>query len=299
MLIRERLERCDFSNSEQTVIQYILKKKLAIKDMTTKEIAAQTYASPSTLVRIAHKMGYSGWNELKEAYLKEEEYLVTHFCHIDANLPFEKGDSIMSIANKIAILKKESIDDTLSLVTHDDLQSAIQIIRKSSYINIFAVSNNLLITQEFKHNMSRIRKRVEVHTLQSEIVFNACLADPTSCAIIISYSGETDILIRSIKALKANHIPIIVISSIGNNTAKQLADCILHITTREKLYSKIATFSTDTAIIYLLDVIYSCIFALDYDQNLETKINASRIIESGRFSNIDILKESDDINQND
>lgn len=147
--------------------------------------------------------------------------------------------------------------------------------------------------------MSRIRKRVEVHTLQSEIVFNACLADPTSCAIIISYSGETDILIRSIKALKANHIPIIVISSIGNNTAKQLADCILHITTREKLYSKIATFSTDTAIIYLLDVIYSCIFALDYDQNLETKINASRIIESGRFSNIDILKESDDINQND
>lgn len=295
MLIRERLERCDFSNSEQTVIQYILKKNLAIKDMTTKEIAAQTYTSPSTLVRIAHKMGYSGWNELKEAYLKEEDYLVTHFCHIDANLPFEKGDSIMSIANKIAILKKESIDDTLSLITHDDLQSAIQIIRKSSYVNIFAVSNNLLITQEFKHNMSRIKKRVEVHSLQSEIVFNACLADPTSCAIIISYSGETDILIRSIKALKANHIPIIVISSIGNNTAKQLADCILHITTREKLYSKIATFSTDTAIIYLLDVIYSCIFALDYDQNLETKINASRIIESGRFSNIDILKESDDI----
>lgn len=299
MLIRERLERCDFSNSEQTVIQYILKKNLAIKDMTTKEIAAQTYASPSTLVRIAHKMGYSGWNELKEAYLKEEDYLVTHFRHIDANLPFEKGDSIMSIANKIAILKKESIDDTLSLITHDDLQSAIQIIRKSSYVNIFAVSNNLLITQEFKHNMSRIKKRVEVHSLQSEIVFNACLADPTSCAIIISYSGETDILIRSIKALKANHIPIIVISSIGNNTAKQLADCILHITTREKLYSKIATFSTDTAIIYLLDVIYSCIFALDYDQNLETKINASRIIESGRFSNIDILKESDDIKQND
>lgn len=294
MLIRERLERCDFSNSEQMVIQYILKKNLVIKDMTTKEIAAQTYASPSTLVRIAHKMGYSGWNELKEAYLKEEEYLVTHFCHIDANLPFEKSDSIMAIANKMAILKKEAIDDTLSLITHDDLQNAIQIIRKSSYVNIFAVSNNLLITQEFKHNMSRIKKRVEVHALQSEIVFNACLADPTSCAIIISYSGETGILIRSIKALKANHIPIIVISSIGNNTAKQLADCILHITTREKLYSKIATFSTDTAIIYLLDVIYSCIFALDYDQNLETKINASRIIESGRFSNIDILKESSD-----
>lgn len=59
---------------------------------------------------------------------------------------FTKVDNIMTIASKIATLKQEAIEDTLSLITHDDLQHAIRIIQKSSAIHLFAVSNNLLIT---------------------------------------------------------------------------------------------------------------------------------------------------------
>ncbi|WP_434351828.1 MurR/RpiR family transcriptional regulator [Trichococcus flocculiformis] len=293
MLIRERLENFDFSNSEQKIVTYILEKKAAIQEMTTKEIAEATYTSPSTLVRIAHKMNFSGWSDLKEAFLKEEEYLQKHFSEINANLPFQRNDTIMSIASKIAALEKESIDDTLSLITHDDLQQAIQIIRKSSYTSLFAVSNNLLITQEFQHNMSRIKKRVDICALQGETIFKAHLADPSSCAIIVSYSGETEILNQTIRTLKRNKIPVIAITNIGDNTAARLADCVLRISTREKLYSKIATFSTDSAIVYLLDVLYSCIFALDYDANLQLRISTSKMIEAARFSTVDIIKEED------
>lgn len=294
MLIRERLERCEFSNSEKVIIEFIIDKKLSIKDMTTKDIANATYTSPSTLIRIAHKMGFNGWNELKEAYLKEEEYLQSHFCDIDANYPFQNNDTIMSIASKIATLKKESIDDTLSLITHDDLQKAVQIIRKASSIQLFAVSNNLYISREFKHNMNRIRKRVDICSTQGELVYTACTCDPKSCALVISYSGETPILKRTVLALKAQNIPIIAITNIGDNTIARLSDCVLKICTREKLYSKIATFSTDSAITYLLDVIYSCIFALDYDKNKERKIQTSRMIEVGRFSTLDIIKEEEE-----
>lgn len=293
MLIRERLERCNFSNSEKIIIDYIIDKKMAIKDMTTKDIANATYTSPSTLIRIAHKMHFNGWNELKEAYLKEEEYLQTHFCDIDANYPFLNNDTIMSIASKIAKLKKESIDDTLSLITHDDLQKAIQIIRKASSISLYAVSNNTMISQEFKHNMNRIKKRVDICSTQGELVYSAYTRDLDSCAIVISYSGETPILRRTMLALKANHIPVIAITNIGDNTVARLADCVLKICTREKLYSKIATFSTTSAITYLLDVLYSCIFALDYDKNKEMKIQTARMIEKGRFSTLDIIKEEE------
>ena len=250
-----------------------------------------TYTAPSTLIRIAHKMGFQGWNELKSAYLQELKYLETHFCHVDANIPFLENDTIMSIASKIAILKKESIDDTLSLITHDDLQKAIQIIRKASSIHLFAVSNNLLITQEFKHNMSRIQKHVEICSLQSEILFQATLAASSTCAIIVSYSGETDILNRCILALKQNQIPIIAITNIGDNTTARLSDCVLKICTREKLYSKIATYSTDSAIEYLLDVIYSCVFALDYQYNLDLRMKTSQVIESDRYSTVELIKE--------
>lgn len=291
MLIQDRFEKCTFSNSERVVIDFILNQKMDIQNMTTKEIGEATYTAPSTLIRIAHKMGFQGWNELKSAYLQELKYLETHFCHVDANIPFLENDTIMSIASKIAILKKESIDDTLSLITHDDLQKAIQIIRKASSIHLFAVSNNLLITQEFKHNMSRIQKHVEICSLQSEILFQATLAASSTCAIIVSYSGETAILNRCILALKQNQIPIIAITNIGDNTTARLSDCVLKICTREKLYSKIATYSTDSAIEYLLDVIYSCVFALDYQYNLDLRMKTSQVIESDRYSTVELIKE--------
>lgn len=291
MLLREKMENCTFSNSERVVLNYILDKGTHIQNMTIKEISEETFTVPSTLIRIAKKLNYDGWNSLKEDFLKECEYLEHHFVDIDANLPFKNNDTIMSIAGKIAALEKESIEDTLSLITHDDLQKAIQIMRKASCIHLFAVSNNLLITQEFKHNMSRIQKDVRIHGLQNEITFDAILAQSDSCAIIVSYSGETYVLDKIANTLNNKNIPIIVITSIGDNTLSRKADCTLRICTREKLYSKIATFSTDRAITYLLDVLYSCMFALDYDYNLNLKIETSKTIENGRFSTLDILKE--------
>ena len=285
------MENCTFSNSERVVLNYILDKGTHIQNMTIKEISEETFTVPSTLIRIAKKLNYDGWNSLKEDFLKECEYLEHHFVDIDANLPFKNNDTIMSIAGKIAALEKESIEDTLSLITHDDLQKAIQIMRKASCIHLFAVSNNLLITQEFKHNMSRIQKDVRIHGLQNEIVFDATLAQNDSCAIIVSYSGETYVLDTIANTLKNKNIPLIVITSIGDNTLSRKADCTLRICTREKLYSKIATFSTDRAITYLLDVLYSCMFALDYDYNLNLRIETSKAIENGRFSTLDILKE--------
>lgn len=293
MLLREKMETGHFSSSEKAIVDYILKEGTNIQNMTVKEIAKATYTVPSTLIRVSKKLNYNGWNDLKEDFTRECEYLESHFLNIDANLPFKNNDTIMSIAGKITTLKKESIEDTLSLITHDDLQKAIQIIKKASCIHLFAVSNNLLITQEFKHNMARIRKDVRIHGLQNEVIFDATLANPGSCALIVSYSGETYVLDNIIKVLKNKNISVIVITSIRDNTLSRKAECVLRICAREKLYSKIATFSTDSAITYLLDVLYSCIFALDYDRNLNLKIETSKSIETGRFSTVDILKEEE------
>lgn len=80
-------------------------------------------------------------------------------------------------------------------------------------------------------------------------------------------------------------------TNIGDNTTARLSDCVLKICTREKLYSKIATYSTDSAIEYLLDVIYSCVFALDYQYNLDLGMKTSQVIESDRYSTVELIKE--------
>lgn len=291
MLIRERMESTSFSSSERTIVEFILEQKEKIRDMTTKEIAAATFTSPSTLIRIAHKMNYQGWAELKEAFLKEENYLSSHFCDIDANIPFSQEDSCYTIASKLLTLKKEALDDTFKLIDHVALHYAIRMLDQADFISVFGVSNNGLIVQEFKHNMRRIGKMVEIVNLQGELVYTAGSLPPNSCAVIVSYSGETPVYHNILDVLKENQIPVLGITSIGDNTVSKGSDIVLRLCTREKLYSKIGTFCTDASIEYLLDVLYAGVFALHYEKNYRNKTESSARIEKGRFSNVQLMKE--------
>ena len=91
--------------------------------------------------------------------------------------------------------------------------------------------------------------------------------------MIISYSGETHDLIQIAQILKEKKTPIIVLTSIGDNHLSHYADYILNIGSREKIFTKIAPFASQVSMEYLLNVIFSCIFQKDYDQNIQNKIS--------------------------
>lgn len=120
---------------------------------------------------------------------------------------------------------------------------------------------------------------------------DATLAKKDSCVIIVSYSGETTILNQVMVLLQENHIPMIAITSIGENSIAKKASVTLRIATREKLYSKVSTFSTDVSISYVLNTLYAYVFSLDYDKNLVQKIATSERIEKDCSSDLAILKE--------
>ena len=103
MLLQEKMKNTKFSPSEEIVIDFILTKQERIKDYSTTMIAGETYTSPSLLVRISKKLGFSGYNNFKNAFLEEVQYLHKSHLNIDANQPFLKTDSIMNIANKITV----------------------------------------------------------------------------------------------------------------------------------------------------------------------------------------------------
>jgi DNA-binding MurR/RpiR family transcriptional regulator len=137
MLLTEKMKEDIFSSSERDIINYLFKQRENIKDKTTKQIAEETYTHPSTLIRIAKKLGYNGWVELRNHFLDEIEYLNSHFSSIDANFPFNERDSLMTIANKMAILNQTTISDTLSLLNYDDLQKATNMLDEARHIKNF------------------------------------------------------------------------------------------------------------------------------------------------------------------
>lgn len=291
MLLSEKMKQTNFSNAESALVEFILAKGTAIEPMTIKEIAEANFVHPSTLIRVAKKLGYKGWLELRNEFLDEQTYLQTYFEDVDANFPFQSNDGLMTIANKMASLERTTIDDTLSLLNHDDLQKAKQLLLNAKQIKIFGSNANLLISQDFALKMRRIQKNVVTSQTMGEDAYEAFNSQEDTCAILISYTGENGFIMQIAKILQQQNIPIIALTSIGENTLASVSQAVLRITTRERLYSKIGNFTINSSICYLLDVLYSCVFAEDYQKNLNHLITISELVDKRKTSSA-IMAES-------
>ncbi|WP_269409944.1 MurR/RpiR family transcriptional regulator [Lentibacillus daqui] len=277
-----------FSPSEKGIVRYMFEQRENIQGKTAKQIAKETYTHPSTLIRVAKKLGYNGWVELRNIFLEEIDYLNSHFNHIDANYPFSEQDNVMTIANKMAVLNQMTISDTLSLINNDELQKATDLLNQAEEIKIFSLNNNLDICHDFKSQMVRIGKKVNLCTVDQG--YEAASCNSNTCAIVISYTGETSGIIGLLPMLRKKGTPIIALTSIGDNTLTTYADCIFRITTREKLYSKIGSFSSNDSISFLLDLLYGCVFSRNYRNNLEYKIRISKYYDHRKSSN-EVMQE--------
>lgn len=289
MIITEKIGKTHFSASEKIIIDYITSLGLKIEKISANQIAKETYTSAPLVVRVAKKLGYKGWNDFKEAYIKELAYLLEE-TDVDASIPFIISDDIMTITNNIAKLEKETILDTEKLLNHDQLLKIFSILRKSEIIDVYGILDNLILAKHFQSQMTFIKKKVNICDIVGSAKGMAYMADYHHCAIIISYSGQTDYLLDVAKIYKEKHIPIITITCIGENSLNQLSDATLYMSSKEMLNIKIGDFASSSSLKYLLDIIYAGIFSLNYKENLEQKIVLASLADD-KYSEYEYINE--------
>lgn len=274
MSIMTQLEfELEFSQSEKEISRYILNHGDEVLGMSVKELAKKTYTSPATIVRLCKKIGLEGYNDFKIKYSAELQYDLHHTDRIDVNFPFQKDDTQQMICHKLATLSQEVIADTVKLIDFDELNRIVQLLDQNNAIDVYGSSNSLLAAMSFQHKMMRIQKNVNLRVLHGEQIFMSYNSNEKRIAIIISYSGETNEIIQIAQTLKEKKTPLVVLTSIGDNRLSHYADYILNIGSREKIFTKIAPFASQTSIEYLLNVIFSCIFQKNYDKNIHHKIS--------------------------
>ena len=185
----------------------------------------------------------------------------------------------MTISKNIALLEKETIQDTEQLNHHDELQHAISLLEKTKKIDVYGVLDNILLAKHFQTLMMDIGKDVQVIDQVTGQKRSACLADETHCAIIISYSGQTEEMLEVAEIYHKRQIPFISITCMAENSLSRLADAHLYLSSREMLHIKIGDFASTTSLKYLFDVLYAGIFSKNYKKNLETKIVVASYVD--------------------
>ena len=280
-------------SSRRSIGDFILKEKNDLHKYSLQEIADQTYTSKAAVVRFAQALGFSGWKEFVKAFTEEQSYQAQHYSNIDANFPFTRDSRRKDIINQLCSLQVESLLDTADLLDEAPLDECAALLLGSRRVAMFGLNPNFALAELFKRKMLSIGRQVELPS-QGDVGLLAHSLDKYDCAVIISYSGNSPSGALSVlPTLKQHHVPIIGITSVGDNLLRQKADYTLSISSYERLYSKISTFGTENSILFILNVLFSICFAADYDANLERKIGTARELESTRrVTNEQALKET-------
>lgn len=294
MLIRERLLfQENMTEVDKTLANFFIDSGRRCEKLSSRTIASTLFVAPSTVTRFCQFLGFSGYSDFKLAFLKELDYLERNFLNINPNFPFTENDINVALASKIATLYKETVEDSLSLLHHDSLQAATKLLSNAAIIYLGMVGDTFEMAETFKNRMIKIGKTVIVERRTDNLYYSACQVPKDACFILISYSGETESLLKVAKLLQNRKIPTIVLTSFGENALSSMFDIVIWISTREKLIENLGNFSSLISVSFILDTLYASVFQKHYTKNYQTKCDLSQMYEQKRRSLNPLLNDSE------
>lgn len=267
MDLMRKMQQDIFTDGEQAVITYITQHSENILNLSIYQLAKLSCSSTSTIVRLCKKLGFNGFKDFKAQLFKELKNQFLLVKTVDVNLPFKKTDSDYQVSLKIAKLTSESINQTQANINEDTLQKSVDLLVQATTLIGIGISQNQIRLEEFQMKLLPIGRYIRLVNLQAEQFHLANNGKKDDVVLIISYSGKTAEVVNEARLFHENGSKIIAITSNIKSPLVEYADLVLDIPKFEKLHFKVSNFSSQIAIEYLLNVLYSCIYKRDYDEN--------------------------------
>ncbi|GAA0706516.1 MurR/RpiR family transcriptional regulator [Paraclostridium ghonii] len=270
MTIENMIKCCDnLTPTENQLAQYILQNKEQIHKLSIQNLAEKTFVSKSAIHRFCKKIGLDGFNELKVKLAQDnaEEVIVEN--QIDVNFPFTSQDSEVVIAQKLLKLYETSIRDTYNFIDKEELSKVVKLLHKAEIIDIYTHAHNINIAENFQDKMRGIGRIVNCPKSFYEQRCVAAASKTNHIALILSYSGKATFLPHIAQILNRKQVEMVFVGKVGSDMKQNYIKNYLYISDKENLRNRISQFSSHISMQYMLDLIFSCIFKMDYKKNVD------------------------------
>ncbi|QOS78994.1 MurR/RpiR family transcriptional regulator [Paenibacillus sp. JNUCC31] len=257
----------NFTPNEKSIASYILTHKEHILHLNIQELAKVTYTSHSAINRLTRKLGLSGFKEFIISLAREFQQSTQNISNVDPNYPFSLNESSLQVAKEIAELMKETIQKNVAFMDDKLLTQTSHLLNQAERIFIYAQGDSEIRAKSFQNKLFKINKYVVIATELSEWAHHTVNLTPRDCAIFLTYHGKSKDYIRAAQYFKSENIPFITITATSQSQLASISTICIQVPNDEVKYAKIGTFSSQIAFEYVLNVIYSCIYKIDYLNN--------------------------------
>ncbi|MBQ4342571.1 MAG: MurR/RpiR family transcriptional regulator [Erysipelotrichaceae bacterium] len=263
-----------FTDAESVLANYILDNLTEISRLTIYELSENSFCSVATISRFCKKLKIKNFSALKVELAKESSTAENVAERIQHNHPFSKDDSEKEIAKKLRTLSVQTLNDTYASLDYVALHKAAVMLDKAEIIDIYANWKSYVNAMDLHSKLLWMGKNSNIESTRGYQLVKAKISNERHMAVLISYYGTNDRNILIAKWLHDNHTPYILITGPKKNPLCLYADVVIHLPSEEEYRDKIASFSSDVAMQYAVNILYSYLFALNYEENLKSRYSS-------------------------
>ncbi len=210
--------------AEHKAADFILENSGFLADASIAEAARAAGCSEPTFVRIAQKIGFVGFAELKMCLRqnsKTESYAKREYSDLTTQYTMEE------ITQKVFNSCIDAISDTYKLFSSETYNKTIEMLDKAGKILFVGLGDSSRIADLAKSRFLRIGVQSYSTCDVDEMLMICSKLDAHDVVVLISHSGQTAPIVHVAKAARAAGVPAIAItnfplSPLGRNSDIQL-----------------------------------------------------------------------------
>ena len=272
-----------FNETEKIIANYILKQPKDILNQSIQEVSANTFSSTSSIVRLCRKIGLKGFSDFKIQLSAQLQIKPDVVLDINPDFPFSENDTYEDVTNTLRGLYMDSIIQTSQLYSNELLEEAVASLLSAKQLGIFSYGDTTVPALNFQNRMMKIGYNIQMPNLPGENRHLARNFTEEDCVILVSYSGESKSNYNIAQILKRQGAKLIVVTAYPDSHIGKMADIILPLAISESQRIKVSTFSSQIALDYVLNALFSCLYISDYEKNQKKRIASENEFLHDRF----------------
>lgn len=207
----------ELNDSDRLILNYLLNNKNTLKSLSLTQISSRCHVSNSTIVRLAQKLGFSGFSEFKFS--------------LNQNTPSENtSTSYMDALDN-------DIKETLKLVHQTNLDEIAQTMQNANQLFIYGTDwGERNAANELSRNLLAVERYAVILPSISELLSLQDRISAGDVLIVITFSGNNSDLKTALSDLTLKGVKIISISPLMNNYVSLISNF--------NMYYYVTSFST-------------------------------------------------------
>ncbi|MFP3388657.1 MurR/RpiR family transcriptional regulator [Brevibacillus sp. SIMBA_040] len=217
--------------SERKVAQFILAHPEDVVKLSVQKLAELSGVSEATIIRLARSLNMKGYQELK---LRIAGDLTKQTTATGSYQEIMMEGSVESIMQAVSWNNVQSIQDTLSVLSNEEVKKAVDALSGARKIDVYGVGASAVIADDIRQKFSRINLWCEAYSDFHAQLTSAVNLTDKDVVIGISYSGQTEDIIQSLTEARQQGATIITLTKFGPSPVADLAHIRLFTSSVEK-----------------------------------------------------------------